>query len=57
MQQVVVAYDLLRDPMVGKHIFIRDEVLFKVQHSLVVRSGVTLDEVTTVLSHEQASGV
>jgi len=43
-------------PVVGQHIFVRDEISLAIKHCLVVRRGVTLDQIGAVLSHEQAIG-
>lgn len=48
--------DLLRLPVVGKDIFITGETILSIQHCLVVRKGVKLEQIQTILSHEQASG-
>ncbi|PCH33771.1 PDT-domain-containing protein [Wolfiporia cocos MD-104 SS10] len=53
---VTETYNLLRMPEVGKDKFIRGELMLKIRHSLVVRRGVKLEDVTRVLSHEQALG-
>ncbi len=54
---VIESYDLFRLPGAGKDVFIRDEVVLKVQHCLIVRAGVRLQDITRVISHEQASTV
>ncbi|KZO96301.1 PDT-domain-containing protein [Calocera viscosa TUFC12733] len=53
---VIDAIDLLRHESVGNSIRICGEKTIGVQHCLLVRKGVKLAEVKTVLSHEQALG-
>lgn len=53
---VVETYDLQRSQDFGSKIFIRDEIILQVQHCLLVRKGVRIEDVTRVLSHEQALG-
>ncbi|KAM6498200.1 Prephenate dehydratase domain containing protein [Amanita muscaria] len=50
---VTETYDNLRS---CNHGFITGEVVLKVQHCLVVRTGVALHDIKRVLSHEQALG-
>jgi hypothetical protein len=54
---VIETYDQLRHPTVGTEKLIRGEITIGVQHSLVVRKGVKLQDVIRVLSHEQASRI
>ena len=47
------AYDSLRGPDAGKEVFVRGEVTIGIQHCLITRKGVALEDVKRVLSHEQ----
>ncbi|KAH7931094.1 PDT-domain-containing protein [Leucogyrophana mollusca] len=53
---VVETCNLLRSSLAGRDIVIRGDVTLKVNHCLVVRSGVKLENIEHVLSHEQALG-
>lgn len=53
---VVETYNLLRDPAVGRDCIVRGYTVLGIQHSLVVRRGVKMEDVENVLSHEQALG-
>ncbi|KAF9005077.1 Prephenate dehydratase-domain-containing protein [Cyathus striatus] len=50
---VIETYDALRNRTIG---YIRGEVTLKVDHCLLVRRGVKLEEITKIMSHEQALG-
>jgi prephenate dehydratase len=52
---VVETDDLLRLPTTGREIFVVGETTISIQHCLLVRRGVKLQHIETVLSHEQAS--
>lgn len=47
---VIETYDMLRKPSTG---FVCGELVLEVQHCLLVRAGVRLDQVEQVMSHEQ----
>ncbi|KAF8844011.1 PDT-domain-containing protein [Paxillus ammoniavirescens] len=53
---VVETYNLLRDPAIGRDCIVRGYTVLGIQHSLVVRRGVKMEDVENVLSHEQALG-
>ncbi|EJT97764.1 PDT-domain-containing protein [Dacryopinax primogenitus] len=53
---VIDTIDLLRRQSVGTAIHIKGEKTIGVQHCLLVRKGVKLEQVKMVLSHEQALG-
>lgn len=50
---VVEVYDIIRLPDFGRKAFVRGEVTINIQHCLITRKGVALDDVRRVLSHEQ----
>ncbi|TDL28498.1 PDT-domain-containing protein [Rickenella mellea] len=53
---VVETLDCFRHKSVGQTCFIRGETTFAIRHCLLVKKGVKLQNVKTVLSHEQALG-
>jgi len=53
---VVETGDLLRLPIAGTDIFVAGETTLSIQHCLLVRRGVKLEHIETILSHEQALG-
>jgi prephenate dehydratase len=50
---VVEAYDLLRLPEVGDKVLVKGTVTISIQHCLLVRQGVKLEQIGRILSHEQ----
>jgi prephenate dehydratase len=50
---VVETYDLLRLPKVGDKVLVKGTVTISVQHCLLVRKGVKLEQIARILSHEQ----
>lgn len=52
---VIETYDSLRKRSVGHDIFVVGEIILAIQHCLLVRKGVSISDIGTVLSHEQAS--
>ena len=50
---VVEAYDIFKEPAVGREVFVRGEVTIGIQHCLITRKGVALKDVKRILSHEQ----
>ena len=56
---VVESYDLLRsrESDYDAAVSIREEITLQVKHRLIVRKGVTLRDITHVLSHEQVTEV
>ena len=50
---VTETYDLLRSSELGESKWIRGTVTLSVQHCLLVRRGKTIQDIKTVLSHEQ----
>ena len=52
---VIETDDLLRLRAAGTEIFVAGETTLSIQHCLLVRRGVKLEHIETILSHEQAS--
>jgi hypothetical protein len=52
---VIEAYDILRVPDFGREAFVRGEITINIQHCLITRKGVALENVRRILSHEQVS--
>ena len=52
---VIETNDFLRLPITGRDLFVAGETTLSIQHCLVVRKGVQLKDIETVLSHEQVS--
>lgn len=52
---VIETDDLLRLPTAGNSVFVVGETTLRIQHCLLVRKGVKLENINTILSHEQAS--
>lgn len=50
---VTETYDTLRGPAVGTDVFVRGEVVLLVQHCLIARKGVQLEDIERIISHEQ----
>lgn len=50
---VIESYDILRVPDFGREAFVRGEVTINIQHCLITRKGVALEDVRRILSHEQ----
>ena len=50
---VIESYDILRVPDFGRKAFVRGEVTIRIQHCLITRKGVALQDVKRILSHEQ----
>lgn len=50
---VIEALDLLRDPRVGRSMYVRGQISFTINHSLVVQRGKAIGDITSVHSHEQ----
>jgi len=53
---VTETYDNLRRPAVGSSLFVRGDIAISIQHCLAARPGVKPEEITRILSHEQALG-
>ncbi|KAG0708962.1 Prephenate dehydratase-domain-containing protein [Suillus ampliporus] len=53
---VIESYNLLRCKIVGQDSFVRGETTLPIEHSLVVRQNVKMEDIEHVFSHEQALG-
>jgi len=53
---VVESYNALRSETLGRENYVRGQIVIPINHCLVVRTGVKLDDIECVLSHEQALG-
>ncbi|KAG1771676.1 Prephenate dehydratase-domain-containing protein [Suillus placidus] len=53
---VIETYNLLRCERVGQDSFVRGETSMQIQHSLVVRQNVKIEDIEHIFSHEQALG-
>jgi len=53
---VAETYDVLRNPAIGKTVFIRGEIILPVRHCLVGLEGTDIRDITYVSSHQQALG-
>lgn len=53
---VIETYNLLRCEVVGRDSFVRGETSMPIEHSLVVRKNVKIEDIEHVFSHEQALG-
>ncbi|KAG1755182.1 Prephenate dehydratase-domain-containing protein [Suillus paluster] len=53
---VIETYNLLRCRIIGRDSFVRGETNMPIEHSLVVRQNVKMEDIEHVLSHEQALG-
>ena len=54
---VIETLDLLRSPNMGLDVLIRGFWRVPISHSLVVHSGTTMGEITSVYSHEQVGAL
>jgi len=53
---VVETYDTFRDPRMGSKVFVRSEHVLAIQHCLIALPGTRMEEITRIISHEQALG-
>lgn len=53
---VIETYNLLRCEFIGRDSFVRGETNLPINHSLVTRQNVKIEDIEHVLSHEQALG-
>jgi prephenate dehydratase len=53
---VIETYNLLRSEFVGRDSFVRGETNLPIEHCLVVRQNVKIEDIEHVFSHEQALG-
>ena len=52
---VAETFDVLKDPALGKTVFIRGEHILPVRHCLIGLEGTDIREITQVSSHEQVN--
>lgn len=50
---VIETYDSLKLPSTGTHTFVSGAISIGIQHCLIVLNGVKLEDIETVMSHEQ----
>ncbi len=50
---VAETYDVLRNPAIGKTVFIRGETILPVRHCLLGLDGTSVEDIAHVSSHQQ----